>query len=331
MIFFPEKSKNTKPCIWLVAIFISVLLLSFVIYNVDVNSLYFVFDSITWSIFIISLLVLLLEGLFTAIRFKLFTPGNPALKSCLHITSIFIVSLIILPARLGEIAVIFLLKKELKQKTGAAIMSVLTQRFIDLLFLCALLFIFTLMTSIAEQSLYLYVAIFLIISILISSIYKLDILLGVFASFFYFNKKLVKYRLFKNVYRMILQGRIWYRFHMNNKVVFQAIIISTLKWTSNIGGLTLLFYSINTPLNEVELILTSTAYNLLAIIPLQTIGGFGISEAGLMGILMFFNLPIDLSASISIISRIVLISTPFIFFTLVFSYLFITRHEKCSR
>jgi uncharacterized protein (TIRG00374 family) len=316
---------------WGTGIFFSITLLLFIFYNVDYELLKKAYNSISWTIFIFSIFVLLLEGFFTALRFKLFTPNNPSFINCLDITAIFIVSLIVLPARLGEIAAIFLIKNKLRQSTGASIMNVLTQRFIDLFFLGAILLLFIIAHQTIDQSLWFYISITIIISLLLISIYKLDVILGCISFFILKNKNLKKILVFKKLLRMLLQARIWFRFHINHTTLSKAIIISSFKWVSNIGGLSLLFYSVNIPLSNVQLILTSAAYNLLAIIPIQTIGGFGVSEAGLTGILAFFGLPLDLSASISIICRLVLISIPFIFFVIIYSYILFNPYEKNSR
>lgn len=322
MHFLQETIKKSNAYVWCLGSLFSLVLLFFVIYLIDIEKLKVILVSISWIIFVIAVFVLLLEGFFTALRFKVFTPGNPPLKDCLEMTAWFIMSLIILPARLGEIAVIILLKNNLSQSTGAAIMNVLTQRFIDLLFLCAMLIVFMFYNLPFYHDLYLYTIIFLIISLLFLSLYKLDVILGFIASLFYLNKSRPKKKLLKIFFRMSLQARVWYRFHLNKRIFSVAIIISIFKWMSNIGGITLLFYSINIPLTEIQLLLASSAYNFLAIIPLQTIGGIGISEAGLTSIFIFFGLPVAFSASASILIRIVLISTPFLFLLSVRAYYF---------
>lgn len=206
-------------------------------------------------------------------------------------------------------------------------MNVLTQRFIDLLFLCAMVIIFIFLSQTIEHRLLLYTSVFTIICLLFLSLYKLDVLLGIIASLFYLKKCRPKLKLTKILFRMLLQARTWYRFHINNSVFSIAIFISMCKWASNIGGLTLLFYSINIPLSEVQLLLASTAFNFLAIIPLQTIGGIGISEAGLTGIFLYFGLPIAFAASVSVMIRLVLISTPFLFFLLIHTYYSVVKNE----
>ena len=110
-------------------------------------------------------MLLVSEGFFTALRFQLFTPGNPSYNQCLKITAWFIVSLIILPARLGEILVIILLKKEFKLSSGFSIMSVISQRLIDLFFLTAMLLVFVILHQSNKQYLYIYIS--LIITILL--------------------------------------------------------------------------------------------------------------------------------------------------------------------
>ncbi len=330
MHFLRETVKDSNIYIWYIGGIVSIALLLFVILQVDLDKIKYIFNTISWGIFLIAILVLLSEGFFTALRFKLFTPGNPPLIKCLELTAWFIISLIILPARLGEIAVIILLKNNLGQSTGSSIMNVLTQRFIDLLFLCSMSLAFVFLNQNFQHSLYLYLIIFTIMSLLFLSLYKLDVLLGFIASLFFRQKIRPKHRLPRTFFRMSLQARIWYRFHMNNDIFTKAILVSLCKWISNVGGLALLLYSLNLPLGEVQLLLASTAYNFLAIIPLQTIGGLGISEAGLAGILVFFGLSMTFAASVSIMIRLVLISTPFIFFLFINSLIIFHKNEQES-
>lgn len=330
MIFFQEIIKKSNAYIWYTGFIVSLVLLSFVIYQIDFSQIELILDSISWPFFLLATCILLSEGLFTALRFKLFTPGNQSIKSCLEVTAWFIISLIILPARLGEIAVILLLKEKLGQSTGSSIMNVLTQRFIDILFLCTMLIIFLLLIQNYDEVLFLYVSIFLFMTILALSLYKLDNLLSIIARLLFFKKIRPKNKILRTLLRMSLQARIWHKFHITKEIYLKVILVSIFKWMSNIGGLTLLFYSINIPLNEVQLLLSSTAYNFLSIIPLQTIGGFGISEAGLTGIFSFFGLSISLAASVSILIRLVLISTPFIFFFIFHTYFLFINDEKSS-
>ena len=155
--------------------------------------------------------------------------------------------------------------------------------------------------------------------------------MGLIASFMSTDNKRPKRKYSKLFFRIVLQARIWHRHHLNNQLIGKAVFVSTCKWMCNLGGLFFLFFSMNLSIANIELLLAACSYNFLAIIPIQTIGGFGVTEAGLTGILTFFDLDIESAASVSILSRLVLIFIPFLFFLLVYSYNQIQKNETDCR
>ncbi len=317
MKFLSETIKKSNLYIWVISFVISIGLLLFIFNQTNIHELANLIDLTSFKWLFLSIIVLALEGFFTGLRFKTFTPGNHSIGRCSKLSSWFIVSLVILPARLGEIAVVFLLQDYLKQSAGAAIMNTIIQRYIDLLFLASMTLIFLCLNHLFSLEL-LILSIVLILFFTFIGLYRIDLILGFIASTFYRHRRRPK-SIVRKLFRVLLQARLYYRFHINSDIFFRGVGISFLKWLCNIGGLSLLFFSFDTQLTSIQLILSAIAYNALALIPLQTIGGIGIGEAGLMGIFLFFGLPSAFAASASILTRLVLIFIPFLFLFLVYT------------
>ena len=58
-------------------------------------------------------------------------------------------------------------------------------------------------------------------------------------------------------------------------------------------------------------------YNLSAVIPIQTVGGFGISEAALLGSFRWLGYSLGVGASIAIAIRLALIAGPLLFWLVI--------------
>ena len=63
--------------------------------------------------------------------------------------------------------------------------------------------------------------------------------------------------------------------------------------------------------------LLAAAFNFLAVVPLQSVGGIGVSEVGLAGLLMVFGASVEYAASMTIVVRVILLSTPVLYWVLV--------------
>ena len=98
-----------------------------------------VLSQVDWALFVeillgalpgfvfLSLILFLMEGVFTSLRFYLLTPGDRHVTACFSLTAWYVVLLVLLPLRLGEVAVVLLMKKYLDQDASPALMNVFVQ------------------------------------------------------------------------------------------------------------------------------------------------------------------------------------------------------------
>lgn len=273
-------------------------------------------QAVSWQYLAFATLFLLFEGVFTALRIWLFAGRKPCLSDALKANAWYVLLLIMLPARLGEVAAVIVFEKQLGQKRGAAAMSIVSQRLYDVVVLGSF-FLIALMglSGVLDKNILALIAVgFMGIALFV--LYRIDFLLTMFAGLI---KQSGHYRtgLMRKIMRFLLQARTWNRNIFTHKEIAGAIVITIFKWISNLGALILLIMAVGLGLPFFENLTVSAAYNFLAIIPLQTIGGLGIGEAGLTLLLIAMGLTASKAASASLMVRLVIVLFPFLFWVCV--------------
>lgn len=300
---------NTKPWLWIGAGGVSCALLILVILQMDIDQSAAMLKNISWPLVAAAFLFLILEGIATALRLWLFAQQRPCLSDALKANAIYVLLLVILPARLGEVAAILVLKHHLQQKYGAAAMSIIAQRLYDIMILGAVFLIALLgLGDFIDRTMMAVLAAGLI-GFSFAVLMRLDLFLTLAALMF---RKTPK-----TLYRFILQARSYSRHNMMARDVPLALILTTLKWASNLSALVFLYMALHLQLDWFENVTVAAAYNFLAIIPLQTIGGIGVGEAGLALLLVGMGLPAGIAAGASLIVRFVILTFPFMFWVMV--------------
>ncbi len=319
MQIWQDISQRTSPFIWISATVISLILLAMVFSQVDWTLATEIILK-TSPVFLLSCLVLFLaEGVFTTLRFYLLTPNQTSMSSCFKVTAWYVVFLILLPIRLGEIAVILLLKKYLNQNTSPALMNILVQRLFDIIILSSIFLITAITMTPFSDSNHLNIIATTIIAIVSIMLIWFDRLLAIPIKLILLKNGYIESKWLHQVLRMLLQARIWHRHRLTPIKSIQTIILTFLKWACNLGGFVFLMKALQLPLVTSNSVILGAAYNFLAIIPVQTIGGFGISEVGLTSLLLLAGMSLTLAASATIVVRFVIIIVPFIFWGIVLS------------
>ncbi len=308
-----SKSATDKPLLWTLAAIVSLALLALVIMQVDASQFYAMFENLSWIAIAAAFLFLLLEGIATALRLWLFAGKKPCLSEALKANAWYVLLLVALPARLGEVAAIVVLERYLGQKYGAAAMSIITQRLYDVIvlsviFLIALLglgdFIDIRIMSIATLALMSFALVVLVRL-------NMFLTLGVVCMGKSQNRVIRKLRW------LALQARMYTRHGMSRRDIPLALLLTLLKWLSNLSALICMLTAIHLGLGPFEKVTIAAAYNFLAIIPLQTIGGIGVNDAGLMLLLAGMGLPSSVAAGASLMIRFVVVIFPIIFWLMV--------------
>ena len=304
-----KKSALNKPFLWIFAALVSLGLLGLVVAQVDWAQAATMLRNISWVFLGGAFVFLVAEGVATALRLWLFAQRTPCLSEALKANAWYVLLLVVLPARLGEIAAVVVLERCLGQKYGAAAMSILTQRLYDVMVLGVVFLIALLGLGDFIDKEIMGVAALGLIGLALFVLVRLEMFLTWAAILF---KKMPR-----SLYRLILQGRIYSRHKLQRRDIPMALFFTALKWVSNLGALVCLFMALHLGLGMFENVTVAAAYNFLAIIPLQTIGGIGVGEAGLALLLIGMGLTASMAAGASLMIRFVILIFPFIFWAMV--------------
>ena len=293
--------------LWAVAIALTTALLAVFLSQVNLNQLTDLWRQVEYSAIVLALGLLCCEGLITAQRIRLFASGNPTFGGSLLANAWYSILVVILPARLGELAAVVVFEKILGQQRGGAVTSIIAQRLFDLivlstLFAVALIFLAHIPSP--HVSALLAAATVLLALVLVVC---MEQILTVLARLIIDSGPRDQSRFRRALLRVVLQGRIWRRHHCCSGLESRALLLTL---NSRQPGLTEV-------LDPGEALAASAAYCFISIIPLHTIGGLGVGEAGLAAILMAAGLPLGIAAAVSLLVRCVLIIFPAMFFLLV--------------
>lgn len=316
---------------WWSAIGVSALFIVFLGYLVDWHNVSLHFNAVSLLWLCLALIVLALEGVFTAFRIKSFTPGDQPISECLRVNAWFVMMLIIIPGRLGEIAVVVLYRHYLHQKTGSALMNVIAQRLLDLIILGLIFLLAITAINFTEISRNMYIAVICAIFLFVFIIRYLLVLLTLLSLLFLSIKKKTGSLIAKHILKLSLQARTWFKHHMTRHVLMKSIFLTMAKWICNIAGLMLAFASFGLEFSNIKLLFLATIYNVLGVVPLQTIGGIGVSEVGLSGILYTMGLPLDEATATSIYMRFVAILNPVLFFAMVMLWINVIKKRLTGK
>ena len=96
-----------------------------------------------------------------------------------------------------------------------------------------------------------------------------------------------------------------------------AVITTVARWFGNLGGIVAVLIALGLPVAPSEMLLVAATYNVLAVIPLHSVGGIGITDAGLAALLVFLGVGLPTAAAASLLMRAVVLVVPPVFWALV--------------
>ena len=318
------KSVTHNPLIWISAALLSVILLALVVAQVDVSEAGNMLSAISRPLLAVAFLFLLLEGIATALRLWLFAAKKTCMGAALKANAWYVLLLVILPARLGEVAAILVLERYLGQSRGAAAMSIIAQRLYDVIVLGVIFLIALIGLGNFIDVKFIGAIGAGLISIALLVLCRMEMFLT--AAALLLGKP--RHGFLRKIKRLTLQARLYNRHGLRRRDIPLALLFTLLKWISNLGALVFLFMALHLGLNTFENVTVAAAYNFLAIIPLQTIGGIGVGEAGLALILIGMGLSKSTAAGASLMIRFVILIFPFIFFVMVMGGLKLKEGRK---
>jgi uncharacterized membrane protein YbhN (UPF0104 family) len=274
-----------------------------------------------------ALALLIGEGYCSTVRLHALLGGGATLASCLRITAWHVLWVMLMPARLGDVAGITLIRRHTSQRIGPATANVVIQRLFDLLAL-ALTFAITVLLLGSEFALGRLAWAALALACAVPALVRvLPRLLTVAARFLRGAAARPRGRR-RGVLRAVLHTRAWLRHQVTPRRAGGVLALSIAKWTLNLIGIATLVRALDLPLDPTEALVIAALYNLLAAVPLQSAGGIGITDLSLMAVFTLFGLPGAQAAGASVAIRACLITAPLGFWALALGTLALGRARQ---
>jgi len=292
-----------------VATLVSVLLLVLLFKLSDFDRLISSLATINFTFVLVSLLVFLLTIIIVSLRllFVLHLSVKKKLVPSIDIIVIHTVLLCILPARLGDLCYPFLLNKNLNIIMSHSFVNLLVLRLYDFMVSVLLFLVSTVMLSINNVDklvLQKTALVFFVIAICILGTIKY------FSSVYIIPNKYKdkggKLEKFIDILCQLQEG-----FHVIS-IIDHIILFSMtcIKWALSSGVIYFIFRSLNMDILVAETILVTTGMNLVVALPIQTVGGFGITEAAMAFLLGLVGYATDEAVTYSLATRFVWLAMP---------------------
>jgi uncharacterized membrane protein YbhN (UPF0104 family) len=247
-------------------------------------------------------------------RFRLLAHGPVKYSDCLIATAWYALLLIGLPARLGEVAGVAVIVRYMHQRTGTAAVSLLFQRLFDVIVLGVLLVVVCVLAFVGEGVLAVFVLSAMVIAALIALMIYLEELLAI-AVRPLLGRREEKWP--RRILRVALQARMFRRHHMDRARILKLGGYTLCKWLATLTAIGCIVVAVAPALSPFTALGIGIVYNLSAVIPIQTVGGFGVGEAVLLGSFSWLGYSLEVGAPIAIAIRLVLISAPILFWLAV--------------
>lgn len=296
--------------LWFVSFGISILLIGLLLWVVDLTSLNAALGEVKLPLLLAALVPLTAEALITSKRIQYCADSAVPFSRAVYSNAWYVLWLGVLPARLGEVAGIGVFKKVLGMSNGSAIASIVVQRIYDLTILSGLLVLF--MSQIwldGQLSIWIAVGIFILLVLLIMT---LPFWLSTSARCLYGLNH--RHRIARGVLRIILQAKSWYRSRQHQRVVMRLVLATLAKWLVNLVAVLLIFSACHIQVDLATLLVICILIHFLGAIPIQSVGGFGVVEVGLTGLLVAAQVPVTDAVAASLMLRMMSLGYAAIFF-----------------
>ena len=283
--------RRAKPLTWMLAGAVSLALFGAVAAQLDRASLAAAAERISWPLVGAGLLLLLGEGLFGAVRTHLMARHSGGFATAMWVTAWHAIWLIALPMRLGEVAWVMVMRRAYGWNAATAVACALVQRLLDVAVIAALFLLAMpaaigldrdgapLLTGFAVAACLLALAGALSLHVWLRLLAKLLVGLG----------RARGWR--RRSLRHLRHGRRWLESVRHQRTMQLCLLSTLLLWGTVFGSFWLLCKAVGLDLVLAELLFAATGGSLVTALPVQSIGGLGLLEAGFTGILAWLGAP----------------------------------------
>ena len=284
------------PLTWVVAGAVSLGLLGLVVAQLDESALTTAADGVSWSLVGAGVALFMVESLLSALRMHLMAGRCGGFLTAMRVTAWHGIWLVALPMRLGEVAWVVAMRRAYGWNVATAVACAAVQRLLDMAVVAA----FLLLTIPAAFGLhedrlpaFLALAAALCLLAFVGSA-TLHVWLRLFARLVIGAGRPRGRR--RRFLVSVSQARHWLESVRNRRIMRRCIVPTVLVWTAVIAACWTVGQAVGLDLTPAELGFAAAGGNLVAALPVQSIGGFGLLEAGLTGIAAWFGAPAGTAA-----------------------------------
>lgn len=249
-----------------------------------------------------------LDSLAAAFRLRLLHDAShkQPYRQYLRITVMHAIYLNLLPARLGELAYLYLLRSDIGMSAGSAIANLLCQRLLDLIVVAAVFVAVTLTIGLTAGSMPAMLTIGA--ATMAFALFLLGKLEFVFRLIVRIGTTLVRWR--RGLGGLVLltgrQGIRWCT-EISSRDLRAATIGFTLgSWGATFGAVYLALTAFGLAITPAEAGFIGAGLALAGVVPVPTIGGLGISEVSVVGMLIVLGHGADDAIAVGLVFRLFL-------------------------
>ena len=275
---------------------ISLALFGVVAARLDAASLAAAAASLSWPLVAAGTLLMASSFLAHSLRLYLFAERKGGYATAIRVSAWHSLWLIVLPMRLGEVAWVVAMRKAYGWNPATAVVCALVQRLLDLAVIAAVL-LAAMPAALGlgrDETPLVAAAAVIVCGLALAGVATLRVWLRLIARLVIATGRPRGWRL--RLLRHLLQGRRWLNSDHHRRTMLLGLLPTALAWTANFAGYWLLCQAVGLRVAVVEVLFATAGSLVLTTLPVLSIGGFGLLEAGLTGILAWLGAPADTSA-----------------------------------
>lgn len=295
--------QRAGPVTWAAASAVSLALFCLVVAQVDASALAAASDEVSLVLVGAGIALFVAEGLFNAIRMHFIADRRNGIRTAMRVTAWHGLWLIALPIRLGEVAWVVAMRRAYGWNLATAVACVGVQRLLDMTVVSAcLLLTIPLVVGLHETRFPVFLGLAGLLSLLgLIGFATLHVWLRLATRLVVGTGRLRGRRL--RLLRHLNQGRHWLRSARHRCALQRCIVPTVLSWTAMMTAYWTLGRAVGLDLTPVESSFATAGSNLVAALPVQSIGGFGLLEAGFTGIVAWLGAPAGTAAVAAVAIR----------------------------
>ena len=291
-----------KPWMWALAAGISLAMFGVVATRLDAASLATVAASFSWPLAAAGTALIMAAIVADAVRMHLIAERG-AFTTAIRVTAWHAIWVLVLPMRLGEVVWMAVMRNTYGWNAATAVVCGLVQRLLDLAVVAA--FLLLAMPAVLGldrgEAPVIAAAAVAACGAATAGVMTLRFWLRMIARLVIAAGRPRGWRL--RVVRHMRHGRRWLDSVHHRRILLLCLLPTALTWTSVFGAYWLLCQAVGLQLAAQEALFAGAGSVVLTALPLQSIGGFGLLEAGLTGIFAWFGAPAATAAAAALTIR----------------------------